>query len=116
MSVARGNKYIHNIYELPSIEPTIRYLHAAACFPTKESWLRAIRQGNYTSWPLINIKNVARNFPESEKTQKGYMRGQPQGVCSTKTKRWGADVTSCPIEPSPQITPHICQMDIMIFN
>ena len=49
MSVAHGNKYIHNVYELPSIEPTIRYLHAAAGFPTKESWLRAIRWGNYTS-------------------------------------------------------------------
>jgi hypothetical protein len=27
-----GQEYIHNVYELPSIEPTIRYLHAAAGF------------------------------------------------------------------------------------
>jgi hypothetical protein len=116
MSVARGNEYIHNVYKLPSIEPTIRYLHAAAGFPTKESWSGAIRQGNYNSWPLINVKNVARHFLESEETQKGHMRGQRQCVHSTKTKQWDTDVTSCPIEPSPQITPHICKGDIMIFD
>jgi hypothetical protein len=116
MSVARGNEYIHNIYKLPSIEPTIRYLHAAAGFPTKESWLRAIWQGNYNSWPLINVKNVAWHFPESEETQKGHMRGQRQGVHSTKMKRWDTDVTSCPMEPSPQITLHIRKGDIMIFD
>ncbi len=116
MSVAPSNDYIHNIYEIPSIEPTIRYLHTAAGFPTKESWLRAIRRGNYNSWPLINVKNVAWHFPELEETQKGHMRGQLQGVCSTETKRWDADVTSCPIEPVQQITPHICKGDIMIYD
>ncbi len=116
MSVARGNKYIHNIYKLPSIEPTIRYLYAAMGFPTKESWLRAVRWGNYNSWPLINVKNVAWHFPKSEETQKVPMRGQCQGVRSTKTKQWDANITSCPIEPSPQITPHIRKGDIMIFD
>ncbi len=116
LSVTRGNKYIRNVYALPSIEPTIRYLHAAAGFPAKESWCRAIRRGNYNSWPLINVKNVARHFPELEETQKGHMRGQRQGVRSTKKKQWDADVTSFPIKPSPQITTHICKGDIVIFN
>jgi hypothetical protein len=114
LSVACGNEYIHNVYELPSIEPTIRYLHATAGFPTKESWLRAIRQGNYNSWPLINVKNVACHFPKLEETH--HMHGQRQGVRSIKKKRWDADVTSFPIEPSPQITPHICKGGIMIFD
>jgi hypothetical protein len=30
-----GQEYIHNVYELPSIEPTIRHLHVAAEFPVK---------------------------------------------------------------------------------
>jgi hypothetical protein len=30
-------EYIHNVYELPSIEPTIRYLHTAAGFPVEET-------------------------------------------------------------------------------
>ncbi len=69
-------EYIHNIYTFPSIEPTIRYLHAAAGFLVEKTWLKAIRWGNYNSWPLINITNVAHYFPESEETQKRHMRGQ----------------------------------------
>ncbi len=33
---------ILNVYELPSIEQTIRYLHSAGGFPTKTTWLAAI--------------------------------------------------------------------------
>jgi hypothetical protein len=68
--------HLHNVYELPSVEPTIQYLHGAAGFLTRASWLKAIRHGNYLSWPLINVKNVTKFFPESEETQKGHMQGQ----------------------------------------
>ena len=78
---------IKNVYELPSTELTIRYLHGAAGFPTKETWLKSIRKGNYQSWPLVNSKNVNNIFPESEDTQKGHMRGKLQGERSTKEKR-----------------------------
>jgi hypothetical protein len=33
--LAHHREYIYNIYELPSLEPTICYLHAAAGFPQK---------------------------------------------------------------------------------
>jgi hypothetical protein len=59
---------ILNVYELPSIEQTIRYLHAAADFPTKATWLSAIRQGNYNTWPLITVANVHKNFLQSDET------------------------------------------------
>ena len=72
------------MYELPSIEQAVRYLHAAAGYPVKSTWLKAIRNGNYATWPLINVKNVAKHFPESEETQYGHMRSQRQGVRSTK--------------------------------
>ena len=48
---------INNVYELPSIERAVRYLHGAAGFPTKATWLSAIRKGNYLTWPLINVTN-----------------------------------------------------------
>jgi hypothetical protein len=35
-------EYHHNIYKLPSLEPTVRYLHAAASFPPKATWLKAV--------------------------------------------------------------------------
>ena len=70
---------INNVYELPSTEPTIRYLHGAAGLPTKATWLKAIRKGNYQSWPLVNSKNINIFFPELEETQKGHMRGKREG-------------------------------------
>jgi hypothetical protein len=101
-------EYIHNVYELPSIEPTIRYLRVAAGFPVEETWLKAIRWGNYNSWPLINVTNAAHYFPESEEMQKGYMRGQQQGVCYTKKK---------PLDTFPDtsaIPPHESKRNIFI--
>ena len=78
---------IHHVYNLPSIKPATRYLHAAAGFPTKRTWLKAICNGSYLIWPLITVKNVNKCFPESDKTQQGHMRGQHQGVRSTKCKK-----------------------------
>ena len=75
---------IHNVYELPSIEQTIRYIHAEAVFPTKYTWIKSICNGNYLTCPLITVTNVHQHFPESEKTQKGHMQNQRQGLQSTK--------------------------------
>ena len=80
---------VNKVYELPGIENAVRYLHAAAGFPTKATWLKAKRKGNYLSWPIINVKNVNKNFPEYEETQKGHMHNQRQGVQSTKSRQAG---------------------------
>ena len=61
---------VNNVYELPSFERTITYIHAAAGFPTKSMWLKDDQRGNYLTWPLVNIKNVTKFFPESEKHKK----------------------------------------------
>ena len=55
---------IQNVYKLPSIESAVRYLHAAAGFPTKATWLKSIQDGNYLTWPLITITNMHKYFPE----------------------------------------------------
>ena len=77
---------IHNVYDLPSIAPAIRYLHAAAGFPTKSTWLKSIHNKNYLTWPPLTVKNLNKYFPEPEETQQGHMKSQRQGVCSTKAK------------------------------
>jgi hypothetical protein len=59
---------------------TIRYLHAAAGFPTKDFWIKAIKSGNYATWPGITAKAVNRHFPELVETQKGHMKKQRQNV------------------------------------
>ena len=73
MVIASPTDTISNVYELTSMERAVRYLHGAAGFPTKATWIKAIRNGAYIPWPLINVKNVNKYFPESEETQKGHM-------------------------------------------
>jgi hypothetical protein len=40
--LAHRREYIHNVYKLPSLKLTICYLHAAAGFPPKSTWLKAV--------------------------------------------------------------------------
>ena len=79
---------VNNVVELPSIAPTVRYLHGSVGFPVKSTWLAAICEPNnaYVTWPLINIKNVTNHFPESEKTQLRHIKNQCQSVRSTKNR------------------------------
>ena len=51
----KGSKdAINNVYELPSTKQIVRYLHACAGFPTKTTWIKAIRAGNFTTWPQFD--------------------------------------------------------------
>jgi len=80
------NESVANVYSLPSMPQTIRYLHAAAGFPVKDTWIDAVNNGHYSTWPGLTAKAVKKHFPESVETQKGHMKKQRQNVRSTKQK------------------------------
>jgi hypothetical protein len=49
---------VQNVSSLPSIPQSIRYLHAAAGFPVEATWIKAIKAGNFITWPgLTNSAN-----------------------------------------------------------
>ena len=81
-----NNKEVNNVYSLPSMTQSIKYLHAAAGFPVKETWLTAIKAGNYVTWPGLTPAAVRKHFPDSDETQKGHMKKQQQGVRLTRIK------------------------------
>ena len=53
-------------------------------FPTKPSWLKAIKHKQYASWPGLTWEAVNKNFPESKETLKGHGRKTRSGLRSTK--------------------------------
>ena len=67
---------INNVYSLPSISQSIKYLHAVAGFPVKETWIDAIQVGNYITWPGLTPAAVQKHFLDSNETQKGHMKKQ----------------------------------------
>ena len=52
----------HSAYDLPSIEALVRYMHAAAGFPVKYTWLKAIKKGNFETWPGLTYSNAGNIF------------------------------------------------------
>ena len=43
-----------NVYDLPSTEQGIKWMHAVCGYPVKSTWLKAIAAGNFIGWPLLN--------------------------------------------------------------
>ena len=55
----------NNVYDLPIVEALVRYMHAAAGFPVSSTWLRAIENVNFNSWPGLTYNNAAKYCPQS---------------------------------------------------
>jgi hypothetical protein len=67
---------IHNVYKLKTQPELVRYYHAAAGFPTKPTWIRAIKNNHYALWPGLTVDVVARHYPDSQETPKGQGKHQ----------------------------------------
>ena len=108
-----GKEEANNVYNLPLMKQSIHYLHAAAGFPVKvkSEWIKAIKAGNYVTWPELTAEAVHKHFPESDETQKGHIRQQRQNVRSTKIKQNATDNQE---EENHQIKPKAKIKDVYI--
>ena len=77
----------YSVYDLPSVPALVRYLHARVGFPARDTWLRAIKVGNYATWPGLTYNNAAKYCPNTDETIMGHMVQTRQGVRSTKPKK-----------------------------
>jgi hypothetical protein len=80
ISAQPTNETVNAIFDLPNNRQTMLCYHALAGFPTKETFLDAVRAGNYAMWPGLTTALLDKHFPDSDKMQKGHMKGQRQGV------------------------------------
>lgn len=71
-------------YEVQAVPDLVNYLHAAAGFPVKDTWLKAIKKGYYISWPGLTARRVERYLQKSEHTVNGHLHLIQQGIRSTK--------------------------------
>jgi len=75
---------VYNVYELKTQPELVRYHHAFARFPTKPTWLTAIKNKQFAAWPGLSLDAARKHFPDSEETHKGHGRKTPSGLRSTK--------------------------------
>jgi hypothetical protein len=77
---------INVIFDLPSACQNFLWYHPAARFPPKETFIRAVCNGNYATWPKLTIQLIHKYMPDSDETAKGHLKGQCQGIRSMKQK------------------------------
>jgi hypothetical protein len=81
---AAPQETINIIFDLPSTRKTFLWYHASTRFPPKETFIDAVRNGNYSTWPKLTVTLINRYYPDSNETIKGHLKGQRQGTRSTK--------------------------------
>jgi hypothetical protein len=60
----------NSVYNLPSTEQGIKWMHAVCGCPVKSKWLKAIAAGNFIGWPLLNVQNVKYTTQKQQKHQR----------------------------------------------
>ena len=76
----------NSVYDLPSIEQVIKWMHAVCGYPVRSTWLKAIKAGNYLGWPMLTECSAQKYYPEAIKTAKGHLHQTRKNVRSTKEK------------------------------
>ncbi len=71
---------INVIFDLPRARQNFLCYHAAARFPPKETFIKAVCNGNYATWPKLTIQLIHKYMPDLDETAKGHLKGQRQGV------------------------------------
>jgi hypothetical protein len=64
----------------------IYYLHASCFSPVKSTWIKAIKNGIFSSWPGLNRHSVEKYLSKSNSTVKGHLNQQRQNSRTTKIK------------------------------
>jgi hypothetical protein len=68
-----------------SMADHIQFLHAAAFSPVTSTWIDAINNGHYTTWPGLTADAVRQHLPKSLATAKGHLDQARKNQRSTKS-------------------------------
>ena len=60
-----------------------QYLHACCFSPTPSTFLRAIRNSNFITWPGLTAKNIAKHLGPVITTAKGHLDQERKNLLST---------------------------------
>ena len=70
----------HNAYQTSSKAKLVQFLHQCAFSPPPSTWIKAINNNQFSSWPGLTANAVRRYLPDSTATAKRHMKKTPAGV------------------------------------
>jgi hypothetical protein len=82
-------QYIH-AHDKNNQKYLINYLHAACFSPVKSTWITAIRNGNFLSWPGLTEHAVEKHLYKSSATTKGHLNQHRQNARTTQIENKNA--------------------------
>jgi hypothetical protein len=73
----------HNVYDKKSIQDKIACLHACCFSHVQDTWIKAIENRHFATWPALMVDNVRKYLPEYDAMVKGQIQ---QNIRSTQPK------------------------------
>ena len=97
-----GQQLSNNVYHHRKLQDIITFHHQSLFSPVKSTWLKAISNGNFSSWPSLTEANVQKYLQPSTSTSKGHIKQIRQHIRSTKASpnKHNVDMTETRINPS----------------
>jgi len=74
----------------------LAFLHAACFSPTPSTWITAVKNKQFTTWPALTATNIRKHLPKSEATAKGHLDQLRKNVQSTA--KTNADQLTHPVD------------------
>eukprot|EP00957_Ditylum_brightwellii_P146159 11128828-Ditylum_brightwellii.AAC.1 len=65
----------------------MQFLHEAVGSPVPSTWIDAINQGFFITWPSLTAANVRKYLPKSRATSQGHLEQKRQNIASTNPKK-----------------------------
>ena len=81
----KGTNYLENNAFAMATKPDLAmYYHRAAFSPVPTTFISAINNGNFSTWPGITAELISKHLPKSLATVKDYNKLSRQNVRSTR--------------------------------
>ena len=89
-------KLRHIAHEIITIDKTktelIQYIYVGCFSPTPRKFLKAIKNRNFLTWPVINTKTLSKHLPLSIATALGHLEQELKNLYSTKQVKSKLDI------------------------
>jgi hypothetical protein len=73
----------NSVYKMETKSDLMNYLHKCCYSPTTSGWLKAIKNGFFTTWPGLSNNLVQKHVTKSAATIKGHQQQQFKNIRST---------------------------------
>jgi hypothetical protein len=72
-STDNTTKHVNSVMPAGTIADTINFLYKACFSPSTSTFIKAIENGHFSTWPMLTSENVKKYLPKSEATAMGIL-------------------------------------------